>query len=87
MTYDTGMRRFYPLRPVVSIPPAGPRQLQEAQDAGQHVKRQGDVGLAFLFEMRGHHSPLLLLPKEDKTSHSDLLEIQDLKSTLLLNAE
>lgn len=66
MTYDTGMHDSIPCGLWCLFHQQGPRQLQEAQDAGQHVKRQGDVGLAFLFEMRSHHSPLLLLPKRIK---------------------
>lgn len=65
-THDTGMHDSILCGLWCLFHQQGPRQLQEAQDAGQHVKRQGDVGLAFLFEMRSHHSPLLLLPKRIK---------------------
>ena len=67
-TYDIWHRdiRFHPLRPVLSIPPVGPQAASRSPRCGQHVKSQGDIGLAFLFEMRSHHSPLLLLPKRIK---------------------
>lgn len=89
-TYDTRHRdaRFYPLRPVVSIPPAGAQAASGSPRCWTACQKARRCRSGFPLWNEEPPQPSASSTKEDKTLHSDLLEIQDLKSTLLLpNAE